>query len=190
MRRPFVIVSFGLWCAISILALSFTGRSLAQPASQPTKPQWKSADDKLTKEAIAAYEASKNHLLQLDYPMLAKTLADNRRPLLPKAKQTEPAVAETAAKLQKNAKDVERTKQVVADVDAAKPKYGAATTTDAKVRDFQVTLVKLPLLGTAELARKHELGHGPEGTTTDAQSNLAVLMVKHDGEWYWNPFGW
>ena len=190
MRRPFVIVSLGFWAAVLLAAVSFTTRALAQPASQPTKPEWKSADEKLAKEAIAAYEASKNHLLQLDYPMLVKTLADNRRPVLPKAKQTEAAVAEMAAKLQKNAKDVERTKQVVADVDAVKPKYGAATTTDTKVRDFQVTLVKIPLLGTAELAKKHELGHGPEGTTTDARSNLAVLMVKHDGEWYWNPFGW
>ena len=189
MRPPFVIVSFGFWVAVLLAAVSFT-RSLAQPASQPTKAEWKSADEKLTKEAIAAYETSKNHLLQLDYPMLVKTLADNRRPVLPKAKQTEAAIAEMAAKLQKNAKDVERTKQVVADVDAAKPKYGAATTTDTKVRDFQVTLVKIPLLGTAELAKKHELGYGLEGATSDAQSNLAVLMVKHDGEWYWNPFGW
>ena len=114
MRRPFVVMSVGLWVVVLLVAASLTPRSLAQPASQPVKPEWKSADEKLTKEAIAAYEASKNHLLQLDYPMLVKTLADNRRPVLPKAKQTESAVAEMAAKLKKNAKDVERTKQVVA----------------------------------------------------------------------------
>jgi hypothetical protein len=146
------------------------------------------ADEATTREATAAYAIAKKALLDLDYKALARTLADNRRPVLPKDQQTDTAVAETAEKLKANEEDMKQTQQLLAEAEALKPKFGPATMQEATVRNMSVVLVKIPLLGTRELAEKNKLAKGR--WTTDDEGNLAVLMVKHDGVWYWNPFGW
>jgi hypothetical protein len=146
----------------------------------------------LADAARQAYESIKPNLTNLDYPALARTLADDRRPLLPKDQQTDEAVAKLAEKIKASAKDIERTRTLLAEVEALKPKQGQAVSQTVTVRGTEVVLVKITLEGTAELAKKHNLGGpGPgHGDTTDAEGNLAVLMVKHNDTWFWNPFGW
>lgn len=180
---------FNGWCVPGICAVLFTMTLAATSFAQTDAPAaWAAADAATAKEASSAYEAAKPAVLKLDYPAMVRTLADGRRPLLPKSRQTDAAVAEMAAKMKAKPKDFERTQKLLADVEAIKPKAGSATTQEATVRDLKVTLVKIPLTGTRELAEKNGMAKGR--LTTDDEGNLAVLMVKHEGTWYWNPFGW
>ena len=158
------------------------------PAWAQDKDQPRPADEKTLAAALKAYDGIKPGMLKLDFEALARTLADNRRPVLPRADQTDDAVAEVAAKLRKNAKDLERTRDLLAEVEKAKPKPGKAMMQEATVKGMKVTLVKIPLPGTKALAEKYKVT--PGRWTGDDEGNLAVLMVRHDGAWFWNPFGW
>jgi hypothetical protein len=163
--------------AVSVWML-FAGGLLAMrpPASQPAAT---GADRPSAEDALRAYEATKPAMLKLDYPALARTLADNRRPVLPKDRQTDVAIDGVVQRLRKEDVDLEKTRQLLADVEKLKPRTGAATFERAKVRDFDVWLVKIPLPGTQELAQKHGLGKGDK--TTDGDGNLAVLIPADGG---------
>jgi hypothetical protein len=173
---------------VALMMFVAVSAMLAQATRQPAAPSWKTADQQLAEDAQTAYEAIKPGLLKLDYAALARTIADNREPLLLKDRQTEVAIAKTADKLKANAKDIERTRQLLVDVEALRPSLGPAMMQEARVRNVKVTLVKIPLRGTRELAEKNRLRQ--DRWNSDDEGNLAILMVKHKDTWYWNPFGW
>jgi hypothetical protein len=175
--------------ALAVLVLTVAAAPVNAQTSKPAgPPPWKHADTKTTDEAFKAYQSINPALAKLDHTALAKHLADNRKPMLPKSKQTDVAVAELVAKLKSMEKDLIKTQQALADVEAAKPKPGKATMQETTLRGMDVLLVKIPLPGTADIAAKHKLGKG--GWTGDDAGNVAVLMVRHEGVWFWNPFGW
>jgi hypothetical protein len=156
-------------------------------STQPTREPPQPADEATAREAKEGYAAAKQALLDLDYNALARMLADNRRPMLPTDMQTDASVAEMAEKL-KAMQDLKKAQQLLSDAEAKKPEFGPVTMQETTTRNMKVVWVKMPLLGTRELAEKQGLGKGR--WTTDDEGNLAVLMVKHEGSWYWNPFGW
>ena len=150
-------------------------------------PEFKPADPKVAAEAIAAYEKISAAFAAGDFVTVVKGLADNGRPMMPAAEQTDDKVTKLADKL-KAAKDAERTRTVIADAAKAKAGPADATSADVTLKNLNLTHVRIPLKGTKDVAEKHKLA--PGRSTTDADGNLIVLMVRHEGRWYWNPFGW
>jgi hypothetical protein len=177
-------------CAGVLILSTFAAAQSTAPAQPPAKPEWTAADQALTKEALAAYEAIKPAMLSIDLPALAAGLADNGAPMVVRAGGGEKGLAKVLQDFKRDEfiKDLEKTRDVVKKIDALKPRPGPATTMQTVARKIEVTMVKIPLLGSKPAAEGMKVGGGSE--TTDADGNFAVLMVKHDGKWYWNPFGW
>lgn len=50
-------------------------------------------------------------------------------------------------------------------------------------------VIKIPCLGSGEVKNCHLARHH-ETRTTDSQGQLVIYMIKQDGQWFWNPFGW
>jgi hypothetical protein len=83
--------------------------------------------------------------------------------------------------------DLSKTLDLVAVAAEATPDTTAAVTRTSSNLDG-ITLVRIPLPGTADVLSEHGLRAGRD--TSDDAGNLAILMVRHEDAWYWNPFGW
>lgn len=139
----------------------------------------------LKQEALSTFAEIVQDLLNDQFSALATHLADNGRPLLPKARQNESAIAEVAKKLEAMA-DMKTTKTLVQGVCALGLNYGEA---QGELRSDGTLIVKIPCLGSQEIKNRHLPRHN-ETRTTDAEGRLVIYMIKQDGQWYWNPFGW
>ena len=133
-----------------------------------------------------AYASIMDNFLNDRYEEMAKSIADNGKPLLPLAKQTEIAVTARAAKLKAMTRDLEFTKNIIRDVQGKNVSYGDAvgeTLSDGTI------IVKIPCIGSKETKARH-LPQQHQARTVDAEERLVIYMIKQDGHWYWNPFGW
>lgn len=150
---------------------------------------WKVANPQLTKDAKNAYKDSRLALINMDYRAMVRMLADNALPLVPKDRQTEETIASTATQLQKSSNAaLKLTRQIQIDVDALGPSMGPAMMLEIDNRNERVVLVRMPLRGTREVAARYRIHSS--NWTIDETGDLCVLMVKHAGIWFWNPFGW
>ena len=79
--------------AIILFVVSITRAQTTRPAgAAPAKP----ADEKTFTAAIAAYDKSAKGMIDLDYDTLARTLADNRRPVVPPESHKDAAIVAAA----------------------------------------------------------------------------------------------
>ena len=159
------------------------GLNISTPSFQPLGV---SVLGQLKKEALDAYTHIADSFLNDRYEELAKTLADNGKPLLPLAKLTETAVTTKAAKLKAMTRDMEVTKNILRDVQGKSLSYGDA---EGETLSDGTIIVKIPCLGSNETKSRH-LPQQQGSRTVDSEDRLIIYMIKQDGHWYWNPFGW
>lgn len=140
----------------------------------------------LAKEAQDAFTRIMDDFLNNRYEECAKTLADNGKPLLPMEKQSEATISATAQELKAMSRDIQATQAVLGELKAAGITFGEAhgeMFADGKV------IVRIPWLGSRQVKSRHLARHH-ETRTTDSQGQLVIYMIKQDGQWFWNPFGW
>lgn len=172
----------------SVVALALIGTgAFADPPSQPTSQP----DEKTVQEALQAYEKVSDAFVKADYDALAAGLADNLRPMLPKSRQTPEELAKLATTLREKKDDygIPKTARLLAELRVAKPQPGTPSAKRATRKGMDIVQLNLPLTNTAEIAEKHGM-QGSGGWTHDADGNLIVVMIYHDGAWFWNPFNW
>jgi hypothetical protein len=178
-----------LWFHTFLLLSLITAAEVAvAQTSKPAPESWKVADPQLTIDAKNAYKSIRLGLVNLDYRALVRTLADNALPLVPKDRQTKETVERMATELEAESENLRRTRQLQIDVDALSLSMGTAMMLEINKQNSRVLLVRMPLKGTRELAVRHRILSN--SWTIDENGDLSVLMVKHEGNWYWNPFGW
>ncbi|MCY3017809.1 MAG: hypothetical protein NTW87_02090 [Planctomycetota bacterium] len=155
-------------------------------------------------DALKTYERASAALLTDDYATGAQTFADNGKPMV--ANREDEAAALVKDKLKAMAPSMTITKDLVREIrekalamGPAEVEIGATTTaretaraagTYAGVDIDNVTIVRVPLDGSAELARKYMPNHPRTHITLSRKGELVIYMLKKDDRWYWNPFGW
>ena len=185
-----MLMTPALWRYLLLLVLLITGSEWATAQSRkPPDERWDVANSEVVAEAEAVYSMAREGLLNLDYPSMVKTFADNAAPLvLPKDRTTDADVAKYASLLASHSEHILKTRQIQIDVDLRKPSRGQAMMTEIVKNNHDLLVVRIPLRNTSTIAQSHSIHSN--GWTVDGNGDLSILMVKHDGVWYWNPFGW
>ena len=166
----------------SVSAVAQTTRAAAAPE--------RAADEKSFTAAIAAYDRTAKAIIEADYATAARSLADNRRPIVPPERQDDAEVAKAVASLRKNEADVKKTAAVTKAVQKIRPELAQATVQETEIRGRKATLLKVPLKGSRQIAAEHGMTGRGGGWTSTADGDLVILMCNYDGQWFWNPFGW
>ena len=175
-----------------------------RPSGSPRGQNAATSAEGVVDAALKAYERARAALATNNLPLAAQTLADNGKPMA--ADDNEATIAAVLADLRQTDEGLAQTRQVLADIEAAafplgpgaaditartvlkETARGAGTYAQAYVE--QVSIVRVPLEGSAELARKHFPNHPSNHITLDAKRQLVIYMIQKNGKWYWNPFGW
>ena len=81
---------------------------------------------------------------------------------------------------------MEQTKALVREVQSKGFTYGD---TQGETFSDGTIVIRIPCVGSQETTKRH-LPRQASDRTTDAEGRLVIYMIKKDGQWYWNPFGW
>jgi len=135
-------------------------------------------------EALNSFSKILEALYADKYEELAVTLADNGKPLVPAG--TTRAMARALRKLREG-DDLNRTKEIVK---ALKPLTSVHGEIRGEILSDGTSVVRIPCLGSEGIAKKHFPNDSGRLAALDGQGRLNIVMIKQNGHWYWNPFGW
>jgi hypothetical protein len=143
----------------------------------------------LKSQALNAFNRILDDFLNDRFDQLVLSLADNGKPIVPVGKQNKKTIARAMEKLKRdlNGGDLQKTKALVNDL---KPRTAVHGEPEGEVRLDGTIVIRIPCVGSESVKNKHIPRHDNTKHTIDDQGRVNIYMLKQDGHWYWNPFGW
>lgn len=157
------------------------------PDNQPIRkaPLSEENINALTSTALLQFQLISHSFLTQPLYACSARLADNGQPLIG-AQHAGGAEASALLKGIERKSSVEKARTVLRDIQAARNEYGSVS---GYTQLNETVIITIPLEGSRELAKKHFPRTTPSLTITGS-GELAIIMVLHDGKWFWQPFGW
>lgn len=156
-------------------------------AKTPAKTQLDAAP--LVEEAVAECQRIADECLKKSLKDVIHSLADNGRPMVRVAGQPLDTKLSALVDRLQDSGELEKTKALLADVRPTASKLINGGRASAIRREDGSIVVTIPLTGTEAVRRAH-IPHGSPTLTVTDDEQLAIVMIKVEDRWYWNPFGW